>query len=64
MRQQLMNWSRSVDASVLGKDYPEQTVDAGEPEPRFWTEVEEYKPYFEKWRKRWEYSSRLNKPKK
>jgi len=61
MREQLMNWSRSVDASVSGKDYPEQKVDAGEPEPRFWTEVEEYKPYFEEWRKRWEYSSRLNK---
>ena len=64
MREQLINWSRSVDASAGGKDYPEQKVDAREPEPRFWTDVEEYKPYFEQWRTRWEYSSRLNRRKK
>lgn len=64
MREQLLGWSRTVDASASGKDYPEQEVDASEPEPRFWTEVEEYKPYFDQWRTRWEYSSRLNNRKK
>jgi hypothetical protein len=64
MRQQLLKWSRGVDASAAGKDYPSGKVDAGEPEPRFWTDVDEYKPYFDQWRTRWEYSSRLNQRKK
>lgn len=64
MRKQLLNWSRGVDASAAGKDYPSGKVDPSEPEPRFWTDVDEYKPYFDKWRNRWEYSSRLKKPRK
>ena len=64
MRQQLLNWSRGVDASSMGKDYPTGKIDSGEPEPRFWTDVEEYSPYFDDWQKRWEYSSRLTKRKK
>lgn len=64
MRKQFLNWSRSVDASAAGKDYPSGKVDPSEPEPRFWTDVDEYKPYFGEWRNRWEYSSRLKKPRK
>lgn len=64
MRKQLLDWSASVDASVKGEDYPEGKVDPSEPEPRFWTEVEAYKPYFDDWRTRWEYRSRLSKKKK
>lgn len=64
MRTQLLQWSRSVDASAVGKDYPTGEIEAGEPEPRFWTEVDEYEPYFDAWKKRWEYSSRLMKRKK
>ena len=64
MRQQLLSWSRGVDASTRGKDYPTGKIDAGEPEPRFWTNVDEYKPYFDEWKNRWEYSSRLTKRKK
>ena len=64
MQKQFLNWSRSVDASAEGKDYPGGKVDAAEPQPRFWTDVEEYKPYFEDWKNRWEYSSRLKKRKK
>ncbi|MFK8112430.1 MAG: sulfatase [Rubripirellula sp.] len=64
MRQQLLDWVGSVDASFAGKDYPEQRVHADEPKPRFWTDVEEYKPYFESWKHRWEYESRLTKKKK
>ncbi|TWU05646.1 sulfatase family protein [Stieleria varia] len=55
-------WSEGVDASVSGRDYPSGKVDAGEPEPRFWTQTEEYQPYLEQWADRWEYKSRL-KPK-
>lgn len=64
MRKQLLNWSRGVDASAAGKDYPSGKVDPSEPDPRFWTDVDEYKPYFDEWRNRWEYSSRLKKPRK
>jgi arylsulfatase A-like enzyme len=64
MRTELMRWNDSVNASFEGKDYPEGKVDPGEPKPRFWTEVEQYQPYFQQWRSRWEYRSRLSKRKK
>ena len=34
------------------------------PGARFWTEVDQYQPYFDQWRQRWEYRSRLTKQKK
>ncbi len=34
-------------------------VDPSESEPRFWMSVKEYEPYFEEWKKRPEYASRL-----
>ncbi len=64
MKKQFLSWNESVDASFLGKDYPEGKVDPREPKPRFWTEVDEYQPYFDQWRSRWEYRSRLTKNKK
>lgn len=64
MRKELLAWSESVDASFAGEDYPEGRVDPGEPKPRFWTDVEDYEPYFAAWRTRWEYRSRLNKQQK
>lgn len=53
---------RSIQQSIEGQDYPEKKVTAGNPEPRFWTNVEAYKPYFDQWKDRPEYESRL-KPK-
>ncbi|MBC8877093.1 MAG: sulfatase-like hydrolase/transferase [Planctomycetes bacterium] len=53
-------WNESLAASVAGKDYPEGTVNPGEPEPRFWMDVEAYRPYFDQWKKRPEYESRFN----
>jgi arylsulfatase A-like enzyme len=64
MQSQLLEWSDSVNASFDGEDYPEGKVDPNEPEPRFWTDVKEYEPYFDQWRTRWEYRSRLTKNKK
>jgi len=61
MQAQLDGWSRSVDASASGKDYASGKLDAGHPEPRFWTEIDAYAPYFEAWRKRPEYRSRLQR---
>ena len=51
----------SIEASVNGNDYPENKVLAENPEPRFWTEVESYQPYFEAWKNRPEYESRIIK---
>ena len=52
-------WMKSKQASYDGKDYPEGRVMPGDPEPRYWTKVKEYEPYFDKWRHRPEYKSRL-----
>jgi arylsulfatase A-like enzyme len=49
----------SIADSLAGKDYPEGRVNKGEPEPRFWMTVDAYRPYFDEWRKRPEYASRL-----
>ena len=62
MKTSLLQWNASVEASFQGKDYPEGRVDSNHPQPRFWTEVDEYKPFFDDWKNRWEYASRL-KPK-
>lgn len=57
--------NKSIEGSLAGKDYPEGRVNDGEPEPRFWMTVDAYRPYFDEWRKRPEYASRLKvKPKK
>lgn len=49
----------SMPGSVDGADYPEGKVLDENPAPRFWTEVEAYRSYFDAWRSRPEYSSRL-----
>ena len=59
LKSQLIAWQSSLQDSVAGKDYSEGRVREGEPEPKFWTEVIEYEPYFEDWRSRPEYKSRL-----
>ncbi len=59
LRAEFQRWNQSVEASVAGKDYPTGRVSPSEPVPRFWTQVEAYRPYFEAWRKRPEYRSRL-----
>ncbi|GAA5509969.1 sulfatase-like hydrolase/transferase [Novipirellula caenicola] len=56
MQKSLVEWNESVKASVAGKDYPEGRVDPDHPEPRWWTEVEDYKPFFDQWQDRWEYA--------
>lgn len=52
---------KSVESSAAGKDYPQENpeVKYPKPSPRFWTEMEVYTPYFEKWQKRPEYSKWL-----
>ena len=59
MTKQLEARNKSIKDSLAGKDYPEGCVNDGDPEPRFWMTVEAYRPYFDEWRKRPEYASRL-----
>jgi arylsulfatase A-like enzyme len=59
MTKQLAARGKSIADSLAGKDYPEGRVNDGEPEPRFWMTVDAYRPYFDEWRKRPEYASRL-----
>ncbi len=51
----------SIEASVAGKDYASGKLNKENPEPRFWTEVPMYEPYFEKWKTRPEYESWIKK---
>lgn len=59
LRDEFQRWNESVEASFAGRDYPSGKVSAAEPQPRFWTTVKEYEPYFEAWKLRPEYKSRL-----
>ena len=59
MQAAMQAWNRSMKASVAGKDYPEGKVNPSEPEPRFWTTVKAYEPYFKAWQERPEYRARL-----
>lgn len=53
----------SIEASMNGIDYPEGKVNKDQPVRQFWTELGAYQPYFEKWKERPEYRSRLKKVK-
>ena len=59
LRMQLERWESSVRDSVAGADYPEGKLLPENPEPRFWTSLEAYQRYFDQWRDRPEYSSRI-----
>ena len=62
MRSEFEEWNASVDNSTAGRDYPEGRVLEGEPKPHFWMEDDRYRPYFQEWQERQEYSRAL-KPK-
>ena len=49
----------SITSSVAGADYEESRLLPGDPAPRFWTDVEAYRPWFPEWKDRPEYRSRL-----
>ena len=51
----------SIANSFAGKDYAEGKLLPGDPAPRFWMDVEAYRPYFDQWRKRPEYESRIKR---
>jgi len=59
MKKLLRSSVKSIESSVKGNDYPEGKVKSPQPPRIFWTDVDAYKPYFNQWRKRPEYKSRL-----
>ena len=61
MKNAFMEWSTSVDASILGKDYPEGKVFDDHPESHFWMEDPLYEPYLEEWIKKPEYEQYIRR---
>ena len=55
MKQQLLEFKESLQASIRGEDYPEGKVLPGEPGPTSWMNDARYEPYLEAWRKRPEF---------
>jgi arylsulfatase A-like enzyme len=64
MKQQLLAWNESVDASFAGRDYPEGRLVPPDPEPRSWYETPAYASYLPQWRNRWEFKPYLEREKK
>jgi arylsulfatase A-like enzyme len=61
MKQQLLEWNASVDASFAGKDYPEGAVSPPDPQPVSWYQTPPYQPYLRDWKQRWEYQGYLQR---
>jgi arylsulfatase A-like enzyme len=61
MKAELLEWSRSVDASFAGSDYPEKQVTPADPEPVFWHETEAYRSFLPEWKDRWEFKSYIQR---
>ena len=62
MKSEYLEWSLSVDSSVLGRDYPENTL-LDQPERHFWMIDDRYKPYLDEFIKRPEYEKRIKRMK-
>ena len=61
LKQQLLAWNESVDASIAGKDYPGGAVDPPDPKSVSWYEAEAYQPWLAKWKDYWAYKATLNR---
>lgn len=61
LRNWLVQWDHSVEASFRGEDYPEKRLEPPDVVPRFWYEAMEYQPFLEEWSKRWEYRAVLER---
>jgi arylsulfatase A-like enzyme len=55
MKRAFLEWNASVDASILGKDYPEGKVFEDHPEDHFWMDDPRYESYLDDWVKIPEY---------
>jgi arylsulfatase A-like enzyme len=61
LKQALLTWNESVQASVAGRDYPERKVHASEPPTRAWMNAPEYQKFLPQWRDRPEYNAAITK---
>ncbi|MDZ4852005.1 MAG: sulfatase-like hydrolase/transferase [Pirellulaceae bacterium] len=61
LKKELLIWNESVEASFIGKDYPERVLTQPDPESINWYDAEMYQPYLAGWMNRWEYSSYVNR---
>lgn len=58
MKTDFLKWSKSIDSSLSGIDYPEGKV-LKNPERHFWMNDDRYEPYLEEWLNRPEYRDRI-----
>jgi arylsulfatase A-like enzyme len=63
MKQQLIDWNASVDASFAGRDYAPGNVTPADPRPVNWFELPQYQPYLDRWKQRWEFRGYLHRAK-
>jgi arylsulfatase A-like enzyme len=61
MKQQLLAWNESVEASFAGRDYPEERLVPPDPEPQFWYDSPAYAALVPHWKDRWEFRSYLER---
>jgi arylsulfatase A-like enzyme len=59
LKQKLLAFNASVEASVAGKDYPEGRVSPPDPASVPWYETPAYQPYLAGWKERWEYRTAI-----
>ena len=55
MKEQLLSWDKTMDASFAGKDYPGGEVSPPDPDPVSWYETEPFRPFEAAWKERWEF---------
>ncbi|HUG92449.1 MAG TPA: sulfatase-like hydrolase/transferase [Planctomycetaceae bacterium] len=61
MKQELLAWNETVEASFAGHDYPAGRVTPADPEPQFWFEAPAYQPYLPDWKDRWEFKTSIER---
>ncbi len=64
MKQRLLAWDATMDASFAGSDYPGGKVSPPDPGPVSWYDTPQYQPFLAEWKDRWEYKSYLNRAQK
>ncbi|QDT62835.1 sulfatase family protein [Calycomorphotria hydatis] len=64
MKRKLIEWNKSVDRSVAGKDYPEGEVRADYPQPETWSDLPQYKAFEADWKSRPAYADWYERQKK
>ena len=64
LKQQLLAWNETVEASFAGRDYPEGRLAPPDPEPQAWYDTPAYQPYLPAWKDRWEFKPYMDRQKK